>query len=456
MFKHRIKAFYILLAAVLIGYFTYTTQFTDSNIGFKPFRLGLDLSGGSHLVYQADVSKIAEADIDNSMSSLRDVVERRVNQLGVSEPLVQVQEGGALSEVEGKYKLIVELPGVTDVQEAARSIGATPSLEFRLATASDMQSFQANAATLSTSTFETAYNAIFQSTGITGRMVERANLEFNPTTNQPLVGLVFTSEGRDLFAKITKDNVGNYLGIFLDGSPISVPVIQDPINDGRAQISGTFTAVEASTLVRDLNYGALPVPITLVSTKTIGPSLGAAAVKGGLMAGVISLIVVSIFMVIWYRLPGLVAVLALGVYAVIMLALFKLIPVVLTAAGIAGFIITVGMAVDANILIFERMKEELDRGRSIYDSMHEGFTRAWSSIRDSNISSIITGVILFYFGSTSVIKGFALVFIIGVLVSMFTAITASRLFLYAVAPKAHSSRAAFLINNGFGKKVTNK
>ncbi|MDQ2933278.1 MAG: SecD/SecF family protein translocase subunit, partial [bacterium] len=215
-------------------------------------------------------------------------------------------------------------------------------------------------------------------------------------------------------------------------------------------ISGQFTLPEVKSLVRDLNYGALPVPITLIAQQTIGPSLGQAAVDGGVKAGVISFIIISLFLLFWYRLPGLVAVVALGVYTVIMLALFKLIPVTLTAAGIAGFIITIGMAVDANILIFERMKEELARGRGIWDAMHEGFARAWLSIRDSNISSIITAVILYYFGSSSVITGFALVFGIGVLVSMFTAITASRLFLYAVAPAKTTKLSTFLISNGFG------
>ena len=193
----------------------------------------------------------------------------------------------------------------------------------------------------------------------------------------------------------------------------------------------------------------MPIPISLISTQTIGPSLGQAAVDGGIRAGIIAFIIIAIFLVIWYRLPGLVAVVALGVYTIIMLALFKLIPVTLTAAGIAGFILSIGMAVDANILIFERMKEELNRGRGVWDSMHEGFARAWLSIRDSNISSIITGVILYYFGSTSVVTGFALVFVIGVVVSMFTAITASRLFLYAIAPKNTTKFSTFLISNGF-------
>ena len=441
----------LLIVAAAVGYFVYISQQPGSS---HPFRLGLDLSGGTHLVYKADVSKLAASDIKDSMSSLRDVVERRVNLFGVSEPLVQTEQAAALSSKESAYKLIVELPGVTDVDEAVRSIGATPSLEFRLVTADAMRAFQATSTSFSSTTEQqAAYIALFKSTGLTGRMVAKANLEFNGTTNQPVVGLTFTSEGRDLFSKITKENISNYLGIFLDGTPISVPVIREQIADGRGQISGTFTLDEAKKLVRDLNYGALPVPITLISTQTIGPSLGQAAVNGGIKAGIIAFIIIALFLLIWYRLPGIVAVIALGVYTVLMLALFKLIPVTLTAAGIAGFILSIGMAVDANILIFERMKEELARGRGIWDAMHEGFARAWLSIRDSNISSIITGLILYYFGSTAVITGFALVFVVGVVVSMFTAITASRLFLYAVAPSKTTRLSTFLISNGF-KKLT--
>jgi len=452
MLKHRAKAVMLLVIAAAIGYFVYISNDPGSS---RPFRLGLDLSGGTHLVYQADISKLAAADITDSMSSLRDVVERRVNLFGVSEPLVQTEQGAALSSKESAYKLIVELPGVNDVDEAVRSIGATPSLEFKLVTADQMRDFESKVSSFSSTTEqEAAYLALFKSTGLTGRMVAKAAVEFNQTTNQPVVGLTFTTEGRDLFSKITKDNIGNYLGIFLDGNPISVPVIRDQIADGKGQISGTFTLDEAKKLVRDLNYGALPVPISLISTQTIGPSLGQAAVKGGIKAGIIAFIIIAIFLLVWYRLPGLVAIIALGVYTILMLALFKLIPVTLTAAGIAGFILSIGMAVDANILIFERMKEELARGRGIWDAMHEGFARAWLSIRDSNISSIITGLILYYFGSTAVITGFALVFVVGVVVSMFTAITASRLFLYAVAPARTSKLSTFLISNGF-KKIKN-
>lgn len=493
MLKHRARAVFLIIFAALIGYFVYSSQLPG---GSYPFHLGLDLSGGTHLVYKADVSRVDPADLDGSMKTLRDVVENRVNQFGVSEPIVQTQQGGGLSSADAAYKLIVELPGITNVDEAVKSIGATPSLEFRLATAAAVNAFNASSSSLyaSSSDREAAYNELFKPTGLTGSMVSRATLEYNPTTNEPVVGLTFNSDGRDLFDKITKENVGNYLGIFLDGKSISAPVLREEIPNGKAQISGSFTVQSAGTLVRNLNYGALPIPITLISTQSIGPSLGQAAVRGGVMAGIAALIVIAFFLIIWYRLPGFIAVIALLCYVAVSLAVFKIgispsvvllalifvvfskwvhwsfilgiplsyvafalignglmSPVTLTAAGIAGFILSVGMAVDANILIFERMKEELRAGRDIPDAMREGFARAWTSIRDSNISSIITGLILYLFGSTSVITGFALVFLIGVAISMFTAITASRLFLYAVAPSRTNRFTRFIISNGFGR-----
>ena len=449
MLKQRSKAVMLLVVATIIGYFVYVSGLPG---GTHPFRLGLDLSGGSHLVFSADVSKLAPADINSSMSALRDDVERRINTFGVSEPLVQTEQGASLSSKENAYKLIVELPGVTNPDEAASIIGATPKLEFRVATAADLKAHEEKISSYtSTTTQEADFIALFKPTDLDGSMINRANLVFDPTTGSPQVGLNFNSEGRKLFSEITKSHIGDYIGIFLNDQLLQFPVVREEIPNGQAVISGGFTLAEAQTVVRNLNFGALPVPIKLISTQTIGPSLGAEAINGGVKSGVISFIIISIFLLVWYRLPGLVAVISLGVYTVIMLALFKLIPVTLTAAGIAGFIITIGMAVDANILIFERMKEELARGRGVWDAMHEGFARAWLSIRDSNISSIITGIILYKFGSTSIITGFALVFIIGVLVSMFTAITASRIILYAISPSRTSRLSTFLISNGFTK-----
>lgn len=448
MLRTRIIAGMVLVGALLVGLFTYYSQVNPSGtFGKFPFKFGLDLQGGTHLVYKADVSKLPPQDIAVSMSALRDVIEQRVNLFGVGEPLVQVERGGSLSAGGAQEKLIVELPGITDVEEAIKMIGQTPSLEFKLITQKDFD--EVNAMTASTTDKNAEFDKRFQDTGLTGRMIDRAALAFDNNSRIPAVSLTFTEEGRELFAKITRENVDNYIGIFLDRVVISLPVVRQPILDGQAQISGSLSMDEAKKLVRDLNYGALPVPIELLSTQTVGASLGQAALNGGVRAGVVSFIVIAIFLLFWYRLPGLVAVLALGVYTVLMLAFFKLFSITLTAAGIAAFILSIGMAVDANILIFERMKEELKKGKQMSEAMHEGFARAWLSIRDSNLSSIITGAILYYFGSTSIIKGFALVFVAGVLISMFSAITASRLFLYAIAPKNAGKVSKFLFSNGF-------
>jgi protein-export membrane protein SecD len=448
MFRIRYAAAVILIAAGLLGYFVYTTTGKGGRFDFK---LGLDLSGGTHLVYDADTSKIDSASVNDSLQSLREVIERRVNSFGVSEPVVQTLQGGALGQ--GGHRLVVELPGVTDVNEAVRLIGQTPLLEFKLV----KKGFENNLTLTATSTNGAVIipnPAAFEDTGLSGKYLSRATLEFGSGSNvglaQPTVRVDFNSEGTKLFADITGNNVGRVVAIFLDGTIVSAPVVQEKIGDGTAIISGNFTADTARELVRNLNLGALPVPITLVSTQSIGATLGDEALHAGVVAGVVGFLVLALFMILWYRLPGFVAVVALSIYVIIMLALFKLIPVVLTAAGIAGFILSVGLAVDANILIAERIKEELANGKKLDHALRDGFSRAWLAIRDSNIAHIIAGIILFWFG-TSLIKGFALVFGLGVFVSMFSAITISRTFLLALGVNTESKLGHFLMRSGLRK-----
>ncbi len=432
----RFWAFIIFLLGVGLGWYVFSGQ----TAGSHPFKLGLDLSGGTQLVYRADLSAIAGDDADESMAALRDTIERRVNLFGVGEPIVQTQKAGLFAG-EPEERLIIELPGVTDTQMAIELIGQTPVLEFRM-----MKEGVEEIDEMSTSSIAAA----FENASITGKHLETAQLQFQTgpgMVSEPVVVLTFNSEGSDIFERMTSDNVGRYFGIFLDGQPISVPVIREPIPGGTAVISGGFAPEEARELARNLNYGALPVPIELISTQTVSGTLGAEAVQDGIMAGIVGVAFVALFMLLWYRLPGIVASAALLMYVLVMLALFQLIPVTLTAAGIAAFILSIGMAVDANVLIFERMREELIAGKSTQDAIRDGFSRAWLSIRDSNISSMITAVILFWFG-TSLIKGFALVFGLGVLVSMLSAITVSRTFLLALGIEAKHGFRKFLFGAG--------
>ena len=434
MWKVRLTAVLLLIFGLLVGYFVYASNPepkvallpVPSFIKKIPFKLGLDLSGGTHLIYRADVSLLKDIDISDSMNSLRDVIERRVNLFGVAEPVVQVQEErlGGLKE----NRLIVDLPGVTDVDQAVAMIGQTPLLEFKT---------------------ENEDGTDFVSTPLTGRYLERAILEFDQTAYQPIVSLQFDKDGAELFRQITKENVGKLVAIYLDGAPISIPVVREEISGGLAQITGDFTPKEAKTLVGRLNSGALPVPIELISTQTVGATLGEKAVADGVKAGLISFVILAIFFVLWYRLPGIIAILSLIIYIALMLALFKLIPVTLTAAGIAGFIISLGVAVDANILIFERIKEELRGGLKISDAVTTGFKRAWFSIRDANLTTLIAAIILFWFGTSS-IQGFALVFGLGIIVSMLSAITLSRYFLRGVS-FGNGKAMKFLFSSGISK-----
>ncbi|MCH7756737.1 protein translocase subunit SecD [Patescibacteria group bacterium] len=444
IWKVRLIALVLLVAGILVGSFVYGSEVKpDSRF---PFKFGLDLLGGTHLIYRADISNIRPEEVKDSMSALRDVIERRVNLFGVAEPIVQVERGGRFAGVI-EERLIIELPGVTDIGEAIALIGQTPLLEFKL--------FDESIPASSDSGEGDIQGGTYVPTDLTGRFLKRAQLEFGSTgsgglSNEPIVALEFDREGAKLFEQITRDNIGRILGIFLDGEPISTPVIRDAITGGRATISGSFTPEEARLLVRNLNFGALPLPIELISTQTIGASLGEEAIAKGLFSGIVGLSIVALFMIAWYRLPGVLAVVSLSIYISVMLSIFKLIPVTLTAAGVAGFILSIGLAVDANVLIFERMKEEFKDGKDTADAVRNGFSRAWLAIRDGNISSIITAVILFWFG-TSIVEGFALTFGVGIVVSMLTAITITRTFLYALGKYEYRGATKFLFGSGIGR-----
>ncbi len=479
-----------------------------------PFNLGLDLQGGTQLVYEADVENIALADRGDAMESVRDVIERRVNAFGVSEPIIQVNRGA-----NNEYRIIAELAGVKDVEEAIKMIGETPILEFK------EQDFTALEAANNTLEADTSIDAniipitnetntatpieivldennlqeglaeidlgqtnansplareadIWKNTELTGKYLKRAVLQFNPNDGTPEVSLEFNDEGAKLFEDITARNVGHPVAIFLDGYVISAPTVNEKIVGGKAVISGQFNVEEARLLVKRLNSGALPVPISLVSQKTVEASLGSQSIDSSLKAGFIGLLLVSIFMIIVFRLPGLISVISLTAYGLIMLAIFKVVPVgvalpfiflmialifyvfndlkifdsslallfiligillffytvkpiTLSLSGIAGLILSLGMAVDANILIFARMKEELKLGKTVSQSLTDGFKRAWPSIRDGNITVLLTCLILMFFGTSSV-KGFGTTLFIGVSVSLFSAIVITRTLLVLI------------------------
>ncbi len=449
MFKKRIAALLILIAAVFIGIFIYKSEPALSGerertgIMTKSFRLGLDLSGGTQLVYRADVSKIDSSEVAPAMESLREIIERRVNSFGVSEAVVRTQSANFTNGNE--ERLTVELPGVTDVAEAVKLIGQTPVLEFKTEKNKD-EPIEVKVG--ADGNLDLGSIDPYVSSGLDGRYFKRADVVFDPTTNMPTVSISWNDEGAKLFEKITGENVGKTIAIYLDGAIISAPVVNQAISGGQAIISGNFTVTEARDLARRLNSGALPVGVELVSTANIGAILGQEATHAGVTAGLIGIIAIALCMVLWYRLPGLVAVFNLAIYALIMLAIFKLWPVTLTAAGIAGFIISIGIAVDANILVFERMKEEVARGGTIRDGLTAGFTRAWNSVRDSNVSSLISAFILYAVGTT-LIKSFAFTFFLGTLVSLMVAYGISKAFFKAIPVGKEGKFAQFLFGTGF-------
>lgn len=392
----------LVLTAILVSLWANLKE--DLNL-----KLGLDLQGGVHLAYSADVSKIPVSDQSAAVDSTRANIERRINLLGVSEPIIQT------SKVGNDYRILVELAGVTDIDNALKLIGQTAQLEFR----------ESKVATPSAATD-------FVATGLTGADLQRAQVQFG--NGKSSVGLEFTPEGGKKFAEITKRNIDKPLAVFLDEKVVTAPNVSNAITDGKAVITGNFTVDEAKQLVIQLNAGALPLPIKIVEQRNVGATLGADSITRSLYAGAIGLFIVCIFMIANYGVKGILANIALVLYVFLSLAVIKLVPITLTLAGIAGLILSIGMAVDANILIFERIKEELAWGRPKLSAIELGFHRAWNSIRDSNVSSLMTAGILFWFGTGSV-RGFALTLIIGVLVSLFSAITVTKFLLNLVYRK---------------------
>ena len=384
---------------------------------------GLDLQGGTHLVLEADMSSLQKEDIPDAINSSKEIISRRVDLYGVSEPSIQT------SIHDDSYRIIVELPGIQDISTAINLIGQTAQLDFREDTATD--SAEVNYA--SPSAFTRIFN--FTSTGLTGKDLKKASVQFSQgqsAANQPVVALEFSEEGKKQFADITSRNLNRPVAIFLDNRLVTSPMVNEPILDGRAVISGNFTPETASELSIMLNAGALPVPIKVVEQKNISATLGEASITKSITAGAIGLGLVMLFMVLLYGLNGMLANIALLIYGLITLTIYKLIPVTLTLPGIAGFILSVGLAVDSNILIFERLKEELRAGRSFAVSLELGFGRAWDSIKDANLATIITSLVLinpfnFNFLNTSgMVKGFALTLFIGVIISLFTGVIVTR------------------------------
>ena len=547
--KWRVFTIFILTVfCLLIVFPVYANKGIDwvnkkANLGLpnfpaSGFNLGLDLQGGAHLIYQANTELIPDADKASAVEGVRDVIERRVRGgLGVAEPLVQT------TKVNNDYRVIVELPGVTDVNQAIKMIGETPILEFKeenneplrpltAVETKEMNDFNAQAqkkakeALLAIkggmsfadavvkfseeektktnggalgliddkvlpdiykwasahkdgevskelvksfdglniaqrisaqeevgagSTTLKLYNVArifiqtkkpidivppseqWKSSGLSGGQLKRAEVSQDSNTGQVQVALQFNDEGTQLFADLTKRNVGKPVAIFLDGTAISIPVVNEPILNGSAVISGSFSVQEARLLSQRLNSGALPVAVELISQQKVGATLGADSMQKSLKAGIYGLIAVLLYMMLYYRLPGLLASVALCIYALLTLALFKVLGVTLTLSGMAGFILSIGMAVDANVLIFERLKEELRTGRSLKSAVEEAFVRAWPSIRDSNITTLISCVFMVWMG-TGFVRGFAVTLAIGVLVSMFSAIVLTRTIMRFVLP----------------------
>ena len=412
----------ILLVTLVSLYIDLPKTSINFNLLGRPFKKdleikqGLDLQGGLQVVLQAEMSDIAEDQRDTALEAAKNVIERRVNFFGVTEPTIQT------SKVSGQYRIIVELPGVQDTEQAIALIGQTAQLDFREAVFEE----------LPPESTESAQITGFKETDLTGKDLEKAGVTFEQNTNAPQIAIKFTGEGATKFEEITKRSVGQPLAIFLDGQVISAPRVNEAISGGEAVISGQFDLEEAKNLAIQLNAGALPVSITILEQRSIGATLGQESVQKSLVAGIVGLGLVGFFMIGYYGRLGLLATVGLIIYGLITLALYKLIPVTLTLAGMAGFLLSIGMAVDANILIFEKIKEEVSMAKPLITAVEKGFGRAWDSIRDANICTLITCFVLFnpfgwsFLNTSGMIRGFALTLGLGIFVSLFTGVVVTR------------------------------
>ena len=397
--KNKLILFWLIVALTFASAIVYFK---------KPASKGLDLVGGSRLILEAQTSDAVPKITPEIMDSLQYAIENRVNAMGVGETIVQKV---------GAKRLLVEIPNIKDTTKAKEFIGQTAQLEFKRPVKA------ANGEIID-----------WKSTGLTGKDLKKALVGSTPSSGEWMVELEFNLEGAQKFYDLTKELSGEQMAIFFNGKMQSAPRVNEPISGGHAQITGGdggFEYTEAKQMVDLLNAGALPVGAEIIQEETVGPTLGADSIAKSKMAGIIGISLVMIFMVVYYRALGVISCFALVIYALINIALYKLIPVTLTLTGIAGFVLSIGMAIDANILIFERTKEELRMGRSLFTAINSGFDRAFTSIFDSNVSTIITCLVLFYLGS-SIVKGFALTLMIGVLISMFSAITVTKNFMHLV------------------------
>jgi preprotein translocase subunit SecD len=412
---------------------------------------GLDIQGGMQLVLDADMSDVAEEDRETAHESARGVIERRVDLFGINEPLVQTARTG------DAYRIIVELAGISDPDEALQLLGTTAQLDFRL------QQDDADFQSATDSAEIIAFFESFEQTELKGEQLRRASVNFDPTTGEPVISLEFNPEGRDIFAQITRDNVGAVLGIFLDDMLVTLPRIQVPILDGQAQITGGFELEEAKQLAIQLNAGALPVPIEVLEQRIVGATLGQSSVQASMQAGLIGFMMVMAFMILIYRWSGVLASISLLIYAVITLSLYKILGVTVTLPGIAGLLLSIAMAVDATVLILERMKEELRLGKPFQRAMSLGFGRAWDSIRDANLATLVTSLVLVnpanlgFLNTSGVVRGFGITLLLGIGVGLFSGVFVMRTLMELfLAPPANdtnqNAKATSLKKNTRGQK----